>query len=64
MERSDEQYLIFNALETLGFIEYDLYDLDTGNWYIETPSTILPRAIITQAGEVYPTEWVQDYDAN
>lgn len=64
MESSNEQYLIINALDTLGFIEHQLYDPDTGNWYIETASTILPRAVITQDGEVYPLEWVQNYDDN
>ncbi|MBF2008331.1 MAG: hypothetical protein IGS49_23530 [Chlorogloeopsis fritschii C42_A2020_084] len=64
MEPSNEQYLIINALETLGFLEYQLYDRDTGNWYIETSSAILPSAVIIQSGEIYPTEWVQDYDEN
>lgn len=64
MEPSNEQYLIINALEILGFLEYQLYDQDTGNWYIETSSTNLPRSVITQMGEIYPIEWVQDYDSN
>ncbi|AFY76110.1 hypothetical protein Ple7327_0678 [Pleurocapsa sp. PCC 7327] len=57
-------YLIINALETLGFLIYQLYDPDTGNWYIETSSTTLPRAVITQTGEIYPIEWVQNYDGD
>jgi hypothetical protein len=64
VEPSEEQYLIVNALETLGFLDYQLYDRDTGNWYIETPSSNLPRAAITQSGEIYPSEWVQNYDPN
>ncbi|NES23371.1 MAG: hypothetical protein F6K41_31750 [Symploca sp. SIO3E6] len=64
MEPSDEQYLIINALDTLGLLNYQLYDRDTGNWYIETPSTNLSRAVITPTGEIYPTNWVQDYDTN
>ncbi|NES25834.1 MAG: hypothetical protein F6K41_44845 [Symploca sp. SIO3E6] len=64
MEPSDEQYLIINALDTLGLLNYQLYDRDTGNWYIETPSTNLSRSVITPTGEIYPTEWVQYYDTN
>ncbi|MFM7717434.1 MAG: hypothetical protein ACKO7A_33425 [Microcystis sp.] len=64
MEPSDAQYLIVNALEILGFLDYQLYDRDTGNWYIETLSTNLPRAAVTQTGEIYPIEWVQNYDTN
>jgi hypothetical protein len=62
VEPSDEQYIIINALETLAFLIYQLYDRDTGNWYIETSSTNLPRSVITQTGEIYPIEWMQDYD--
>lgn len=45
-------------------VNYNLYDQDIGNWYIETPSAILPRAAIAQTGEIYPTEWVQNYEEN
>ena len=64
VEPSDQQYLIINALEILGFLYYYLYDQDTGIWYIETSSSNLPKAAITQTGEVYPLELIQDYDEN
>jgi hypothetical protein len=64
VEPSDAQYLIINALQTLALISYDWYERDRGLWFIATPSSILPRAVILQNGEVYPIGWVQDYDNN
>ena len=62
MEPSEEQYLIINALQTLELLERYLYDPDRGLWFVETPSPVLPRAVIMQDGEIYPVNWVQDYD--
>ena len=57
MEPTEEQYLILNALETLNLIEYDFYDSENGDWYIATPSPILPISIILPNGEIIPTLW-------
>ena len=57
MEPTEEQYLILNALETLNLIEYDFYDSENGDWYIATPSPILPISIVLPNGEIIPTLW-------
>lgn len=57
MEPTEAQYLILNALETLGLLESMVYDPDEGIWYIETPSSILPVSILTRNGEVVPITW-------
>lgn len=62
MEPTEEQFLVFNALDTLALINYDFYDRERGNWYIDTPSPALPRSVILPSGEVIPFEWVQSYD--
>ncbi|MCC5625301.1 hypothetical protein [Nostoc sp. CHAB 5715] len=64
MEPSDAQYLIINALQTLELMTYNLYETDRGLWFIATLSPVLPIAVITQAGEIYPVEWVQGDDNN
>ncbi|MCL1469391.1 hypothetical protein [Argonema antarcticum] len=38
------QYLVINALETLELIELRIFDSETGNYYIRTPSPVLPVA--------------------
>jgi len=48
---------VINALQTLDLIEYEFYDGDSGDWYIATPSPILPIAIILPNGEVTPNNW-------
>jgi len=57
MEPSEAQYLIINALDTLDLLSSNLYDEDTGDWYIRTPSLILPDAIIRQNGDLVPLDW-------
>ena len=57
MEPSEAQYLIINALDTLDLLENSLYDEDSGNWYINTPSSVLPIAMILQDGDIVPTDW-------
>lgn len=57
MEPSEAQYLIINALVTLDLLENIFYDEDTGNWYINTPSPVLPTAMILQNGDIVPTNW-------
>ena len=59
MEPSDEQYLIINALQTLELLERYLYERSRGLWFIETPSQVLPRAVIMRDGDIYPVDWVQ-----
>lgn len=55
MEPSEEQYLIINALQTLDLLQSTFYDEDSGNWYINIPSSVLPVAIILQNGDIVPT---------
>ena len=57
MEPTEFQYLIINALQTLGLLEYDFYDQDRGEWYIATPSTVLPISMILFNGDIVPTNW-------
>ncbi len=57
MEPSEEQYLIINALQTLDLLQSTFYDEDSGNWYINTPSPVLPIAMILQNGDIVPTNW-------
>ncbi|MBH8576780.1 hypothetical protein I8752_28070 [Nostocaceae cyanobacterium CENA369] len=57
MEPSEAQYLIINALTTLDLLGNTFYDEETGNWYINTLSLILPIAMILQNGDIVPTNW-------
>lgn len=57
MEPSEEQYLILNALVTLDLLGANFYDEDTGDWYIHTPSPVLPNSIIRQNGDIVPIDW-------
>ncbi len=58
MEPTESQYLIINALQTLGLLEYDFfYEQDRGGWYIATPSTGLPISMILPNGDIVPTNW-------
>ncbi|MGV2390002.1 MAG UNVERIFIED_CONTAM: hypothetical protein LVR29_22350 [Microcystis novacekii LVE1205-3] len=38
MEPTEEQYLVLNALETLGLLLFRVYDEDNGAWLIITSS--------------------------
>jgi hypothetical protein len=62
VEPTEEQFLVFNALDTLALILGDFYDERQSNWYIQTPSQILPLSVIVPNGEIVPFEFVQDYD--
>ncbi|MCU0536323.1 MAG: hypothetical protein MUD14_20750 [Hydrococcus sp. Prado102] len=57
MEPSEDQYLIINALDTLMLLSANFYDEDTGDWYINTSSPILPNAILQQNGDIVPISW-------
>ncbi|MDF5706610.1 MAG: hypothetical protein PUP90_02730 [Nostoc sp. S4] len=57
MEPSEAQYLIMNALTTIDLLGNTFYDEDSGNWYINTPSPVLPIAMILQNGDIVPTTW-------
>ncbi len=57
MEPSEAQYLIITALETLVLLGSNFYDEDTGDWYIQTPSHVLPNSIIRQTGDIVPIDW-------
>lgn len=54
MEPTEEQYLILNALDTLGLLQNTIYDEDNQIWYVSTPSAILPIAILLPTGEITP----------
>lgn len=56
MEPTEEQYLILNALDTSYLLGERFYDEETGVWFIETPSPVLPIARILQNGEIVPIE--------
>ncbi|NJK67023.1 MAG: hypothetical protein HC789_18555 [Microcoleus sp. CSU_2_2] len=57
MKPTESQYLVINALQTLQLIEYEFYDGESGDWYIATPSQVLPVAVILPNGEIVPTNW-------
>jgi hypothetical protein len=57
VEPTEAQFLIINALQTLNLLLYDLYDAALGDWYISTPSSELPIAIILPSGDIVPTQW-------
>ncbi|MCL1465531.1 hypothetical protein [Argonema galeatum] len=40
-EPTEEQYLVINALDTLGLLIENRYDEDIGVWYIFSPSQVL-----------------------
>ena len=54
MEPTEAQYLILNALDTLGLLENTVYDQDNGIWYISTASLLLPFAMLLPNGEITP----------
>lgn len=57
VEKTEAQYLIFNALEALGLVRRDFYDDDmTGIWYLETVSLTLPISRLMPDGEILPLE--------
>jgi hypothetical protein len=60
VEPTEAQYLILNALETLELLQYRLYDEDTGNWLMITPSPVLPTSFLLQSGDVVPSTWVSE----
>jgi hypothetical protein len=62
VEPTEEQFLIFNALDTLSLIQIHFYDPLQGYWYIQTPSRVLPIAVIAAAGEIYPLDFLKDDD--
>jgi hypothetical protein len=57
VEPTEIQYLVINSLETLGLVQENIYDQRTGRWYINTPSAVLPLAMILPGGEVVPVWW-------
>jgi hypothetical protein len=60
MEPTEAQYLVINALQTLDLVLNSVYDEDTGIWYIETPSPVLPFACLMPDGEIQPLELQAD----
>lgn len=57
IEPTEEQYLIINALDTLELLGSNFYDEDSGSWYIQTPSPVLPSSRILSTGDVVPIDW-------
>ncbi len=60
MEPTEAQYLVLNALETLGLLEGMFYDEERGFYYIRTPGIVLPTALLVQDGEIVPISWASD----
>jgi hypothetical protein len=60
VEPTEAQYLIINALETLDLLIASRYDEDTGIWYINTLSPVLPFAMVWQSGDITPVEPVSE----
>jgi hypothetical protein len=58
VEPTEEQYLVLNALETLGLLLFRVYDEDNGAWLIITSSLTLPRSYLLPNGEIIPLEWM------
>lgn len=56
MEPTEAQYLVVNVLQTLDLLFNSVYDEDTGIWYIETSSPVLPLACLMSDGEIQPVE--------
>ncbi len=56
MEQTEAQYLVYNALETLGFVQRDIYDWTTGVWYVETHGRLLPFCRLMPDGEILQLE--------
>lgn len=56
LERTEAQYLVINALQTLELLTGEFYDEETGVWYIETLSQTLPIARLMPDGEISPLE--------
>ena len=60
MEPIEAQYVVLNALETLGLLAGMFYDQDKGFWYITTSSLVLPTALLLQNGEIAPISWASE----
>jgi hypothetical protein len=58
VEPTEAQYLILNALETLGILLFRVYDEENGAWLLITTSTVLPRSYLLPNGEIVPIEWM------
>jgi hypothetical protein len=56
MEQTEDQYLVFNAFESLELITRQFYDVVTGTWYLETVSQVLPVCRLMPDGEILPLE--------
>ena len=52
MEPTEEQYLVLNALETLGLLNFRVYDEDNGAWLLITSSLTLPQSYLLPNGEI------------
>lgn len=57
ISETEAQYLIINAPAALELLANNFYDRGSGNWYIETPSPILPVAMILPNGDIVPVTW-------
>lgn len=56
MEPTEEQFLVFNALDTLQLLRRDFYDAQSKVRYLETLSPILPLPRLMPDGEILPME--------
>jgi len=56
MEPTEEQYLVLNALDTLGLLITYFFDDGTGCYYLRTVSRILPISKLLADGEITSIE--------
>lgn len=56
MEPTEEQFLVFNALDTLQLLRRDFYDAQSSVWYLETLGPVLPLCRLMSGGEILPLE--------
>jgi hypothetical protein len=55
-EPTEAQYLVINALDTLGLLIENRYDEESGFWYLYTLSPILPLSVLMPDGEITAIE--------
>jgi hypothetical protein len=60
VEPTEAQYVVLNALETLGLLAGMFYDQDKGFWYITTPSLVLPTALYYKMAKLPPISWASE----
>jgi hypothetical protein len=60
IEPTEEQYIVVNALETLGLLIENRYDQESGLWYLYTLSPLVPFSVLMQNGEITTIEPMEE----